>query len=196
MRKRAVLGTVVLLLGIVSFCFAATIRIAATMGGTHKMNVTLSKVASLGGTPTVVTDLTNEGMDFGTLTKDASNNFRSAAYFFVDAPVISNQTNWTITHTATDFASGSNNLNANTNVTFMKADNTTGAETALASNSYISYTTAKTRAAITQAELTGGRLRIYYGLANGSGDAPGVSIITTAKPTGSYQGTVVLTLSA
>jgi len=197
MKRKVVLGVVVLVLGIVSLCFAATsIRIAATIGETHQMNVTLSKVASLGATPTTVTDLIGEGMDFGTLTKGADNNFRSTAYFFVDVPVISNKTGWTITHTATDFAKDtSNNLNANTNVTFVKADNSTGAETPLASNSYISYATAKTRAAIAQSELTAGRLRIYYSLANGSGDATGVSVITTAKPTGLYQGTVTLTLS-
>ena len=197
MKRRIILGVVVLVLGMVSFCFAATsIRIAATIGETHQMNVTLSKVASLGATPTVVTDLTGEGMDFGTLTKGADNNFRSSAYFFVDAPVISNKTGWTITHTATDFAKdATNNLNGNANVTFMKVDNLTTAETPLANNSYISYAAAKTRAAIAQSELTAGRLRIYYGLATGSGDATGVSVITTAKPTGLYQGTVTLTLS-
>lgn len=197
MKRKIVLGVVVLVLGIVSFCFAATsIRIAASIGETHQMNVTLSRVANLGAIPTTVTDLIGEGMDFGTLTKGADNNFRSATYFFVDAPVISNKTGWTITHTATDFAKDtSNNLNGNTNVTFMKVNNTTSEETALASNSYISYATAKTRAAITQSELTGGRLRIYYGLATGSGDATGVSVITTTKPTGLYQGTVTLTLS-
>jgi hypothetical protein len=70
-----------------------------------------------------------------------------------------------------------------------------GAETALASGGLISYTTAKTRAAITQAELGTGWLRIYYGIAQGSGDATGVSVITTAKPVGAYVGTVTLTLS-
>jgi len=197
MKRRVVLGVVALMFGMVSLCFAATsIRIAATIGETHQMNVTLSKVASVGAAPAVVTDLTGVGMDFGILTKGADNNFRSSAFFFVDAPVISNKTGWTITHTATDFAKdASNNLNDNANCTFMKVDNTTSGETPLASGSLISYTAAKTRVPITQAELTGGRLRIYYGLANGSGDAPGVSVITTAKATGLYQGTVTLTLS-
>jgi hypothetical protein len=197
MKKVVVLGVVVLVLGMFSFCFAATsIRIAASIGETHQMNVTLNKVAGLGAAPSVVTDLTGSGMDFGALTKGADNNFRSSIYFFVDAPVVSNKTGWTITHTATDFAKDlSNNLNGNTNVTFVKVDNSTSAETELAANSYISYGAAKTRAAITQSELTGGRLRIYYAMANGSGDASGVSVITTSKPTGSYVGTVTLTLS-
>jgi len=195
MKKIFSLGVVGLVLGVVSVCFAATsIRIAATIGETHQMNVALSRMASAGATPTPVTDLTGTGMDFGTLTKDpVDNNFRSPIFFYVDAPVVSNKTGWTITHTATDFAnSAGNNLNLSTNVTFMKA--ITGGETALAV-SKISYNAAKTRAAIAQSELTDGWLRIYYGLAQGSGDAPGVAVITTAQPTGSYVGTVTLTLS-
>lgn len=197
MKKMVMIGVLGLVLGPVSASFAATsVRIAATIGETHQMNVVLNRVAGVGATPTVVSDLTGTGMDFGSLTKGADNVFRSAAYFFIDAPVISNKAGWTITHTANDFAlDATNNLNANTNVTFMKVDNVTSAETPLASNSYISYGTAKTRAAVGQAELTGGRLRIYYGIANGSGDASGVSVITTAKPTGLYVGTVTLTLS-
>jgi hypothetical protein len=195
-KKIIILGVVGLVLGLASLCFASTnIRIAATIGETHQMNVALSRVASKGATPTPVSDLIGTGMDFGTLTEDPTDhNFRSPVYFFIDAPVVSNKTGWTITHTATDFAnSAGNNLNANTNVTFMKA--VTGGETALASGGLISYATAKTRAAIAQSELTGGWLRIYYGIAQGSGDASGVSVITTAKPTGSYVGTVTLTLS-
>ena len=195
MKKRIILGVVGLVFGLTSMCFAATpIRIAATIGETHQMNVALSRMSGVGATPTPVTDLAGTGMDFGTLVKGTDNNFRSPVYFYIDAPVVSNKTGWTITHTATDFAnSAGNNLNTNTNVTFMKA--ITGGESALASGGLESYATAKTRAAIAQSELTGGWLRIYYAIAQGSGDATGVSVITTDKPTGSYQGTVTLTLS-
>ncbi len=194
MKKIIFLGVIGLVLGLASLSFAATsIKIAATIGETHQMNVTLSKV--LGTATTVVSDLAGTGMDFGTLTKGTDNVFRSATYFYVDAPVISNKTGWTITHTATDFAnSAGNNLNGNTNVTFVKA--ITGGEAALTSGGLTSYATAKTRAAITQAELTGGWLRIYYAIAQGSGDAAGVNVITTTQPTGTYVGTVTLTLSA
>ncbi|MDO8488539.1 MAG: hypothetical protein Q7S42_00265 [Candidatus Omnitrophota bacterium] len=198
MKKILILGVVGLVFGLVSQCFAATaIRIAAIIGETHQMNVVLSKVAGVGIAPVVVTDLAGTGMDFGTLTKNADNNFMSAAYFYIDAPVVSNKDGWTITHTATDFAnSAGNNLNGNANVTFEKVDAATGLGTALASGGKISYAAAKTRAPITKSELTGGWLRIYYGLATGSADATGVSVITTAHPTGTYVGTVTLTLSA
>ena len=196
MKKIIILGVVGLVLGMAPLSFASTnIRIAATIGETHQMNVGLSRVASAGATPTVVSDLTGTGMDFGTLIQDPTDhNFRTPVYFYIDAPVVSNKTGWTITHSATDFAKdGTNNLNDNTNVTFVKATST--GEAALSSGGLISYTTAKTRAAIAQAELTGGWLRIYYGIAQGSGDATGVSVITTAKPIGNYAGTVTLTLS-
>lgn len=195
MKKIIILGVVGFMLGLVSLCFASTsVRIAATIGETHQMNVALSRMSGVGATPVPVNDLTGTGMDFGTLTKGTDNNFRSATFFYIDAPVVSNKTGWTITHTATDFAnSAGNNLNDNTNVTFMKA--VTGGEGALASGGLVSYAAAKTRAAITQSELGTGWLRIYYAIAQGSGDASGVSVITTAKPTGSYVGTVTLTLS-
>lgn len=193
--KKTILVAVIMVLAMVSLSFASTsVRIAATIGETHQLNVVLNKV--IGSTWTEITDLAGQGMDFGSLTKDSDNVFRSNAYFVIDAPVVSNKSGWTITHTATDFAKdSSNNLNANTNVKFIKVDNTNNAETQLASNGYISYGVAKTRAAITQSELSGGRLRVYYSIASGSGDASGVSVITTSKPTGTYTGTVTLTLS-
>jgi len=194
MGKRLLVLTAVFLLGIVTLCSAATnIRIAASVGEIHQMNVALNKV--VGSTWTPIANLAGEGMDFGSLTKGSDNVFRSLAYFVIDAPVTSNRSTWTITHSASDFTNGTANLNTNTNVKFVKVDNSTNAESQLASNGFISYQLAKTRAPIQSTELTGGRLRLYYSLAGGSGDASGVSVITTSTPTGTYTGTVTLTLS-
>lgn len=197
MKKKflLVIPALAIAIGLVPLCFAATnVRIAASIGEVHQMNVALNKIT--GSTWTPVTDLSGQGMDFGTLTKGTDNVFRSSTYFVVDAPVFSNHSSWSITHTATDFTNGTTNLNNNVNVTFFRVDNTTSAaETQLASNSYVSYQTSKTRAAILSSELTNARLRIYYSIAGGSGDAPGVTLITTTTPTGTYTGTVTLTLS-
>jgi hypothetical protein len=194
MCKKVLLAAIVLVFGMAFLSFAATnIRIAASVGETHQMNVVLNKV--MGTTWTQVTDLAGDGMEFGTLTKGSDNVFRSVAYFVIDAPVVSNRSSWNITHSATDFTNGTANLNNNTNVKFIKVDNATNAETQLASNGFVSYQVAKSRAAIQSTELTSGRLRIYYSLAGGSGDASGVTTITTATPTGTYTGTVTLTLS-
>lgn len=196
MHKRSILTATVLILvlGLVSsVCFGATtIRIAANIGEVHQMDVVLNKV--VGTTWTLITNLLTEGMDFGSLTKGTDNVFRSDAYFVVDAPVTSNRSSWTITHTRTNFQRDTtNNLNNNTNVKFMKVNNATDAETLLSSG-YVSYENSNNKI-INSADLVDSRLRIYYSIAAGSGDASGVSVITTDKPSGAYAGTVTLTLS-
>ncbi len=190
MRKILFLVAIV---GIASFCFAATtIRIAANIGETHQMNVAVNKVTGTTWTP--VSDLLGIGMDFLSLTQGTDNVFRSNSYFVVDAPVTSNRTTWTVTHTRTNFQKdATNNLNGHTNVKFVKVNNADNAETVL-SGGYVSYENSNNKV-YSASDLTNGRLRIYYALASGSGDATGVSVITTSKPTGSYAGTVTLTLS-
>jgi hypothetical protein len=193
MSRRVLAIIAVLIFGLASLGIAAQdIRIAASIGDTHSMLVALNKVQ--GATWTPITDLVGLGMDFGLLTKGADNVFRSDVYFVVDAPVTSNHPTWTITHTRTNFQKdASNNLNDNTNVKFIKVDNTTNAETLL-SNGFVSYTNSQSKV-YANTDLTGSRLRIYYSLASGSGDATGVSVITSAKAAGNYSGTVTLTLS-
>jgi hypothetical protein len=190
---RKVLAIVgVLVLGLASLGIAQDIRIAASIGDTHSLLVALNKVQ--GSTWTPITDLVGIGMDFGALNKGVDNIFRSDIYFVVDAPVTSNHATWNVTHTRTNFQKDvSNNLNDNVNVKFVKVDNTTNAETQL-SNGYVSYANSQSKQ-YTNTDLTGSRLRIYYSIAGGSGDATGVSVITTAKASGSYAGTVTLTLS-
>ena len=195
MHRRSILTATVLILvlGLASICFAATtIRIAASIGEVHEMDVVLNKV--VGTTWTQITNLLTEGMDFGGLTKGTDNVFRSDAYFVVDSPVTSNRSSWTITHTRTNFQRDtSNNLNNNTNVKFMKVNNATDAETLL-TGGYVSYENSNNKI-ISSSDLVDSRLRIYYSIAAGSGDASGVSVITTDKPSGAYAGTVTLTLS-
>lgn len=173
---------------------AQNIRIAATIGELHQMTVGLLKVTTAGQTP--VTNLTSVGMDFGTLTKNASNYLVSDSFFIVDASVTSNRATWNIAHTATDFTNGSVNLNGNVNVTFVKVNNANNDETLL-SGGYVSYTTAKTKTILNTALGTGFRLRIYYGIPTTStGNASGVAPIAMSQATGNYEGIVTLTLSA
>jgi hypothetical protein len=193
MFKKVMAVIAVLVLGLSSFGIAATdIRIAASIGDTHSMAVALNKVVGSVWTP--ITNLLGLGMDFGALTKGADNVFRSDTYFVMDAPVTSNHPTWTITHTRSNFQrDAANNLNDNVNVKFVKVDNTTNAETQLSSG-YVSYANSNSKV-YSNTDLTNARLRIYYAIASGSGDATGVSVITTAKASGSYAGTVTLTLS-
>jgi hypothetical protein len=195
MKKRflTIMTAFALVVGLVSYCFATDIRIAATIGEVHQMDVVLNKV--VGSVWTIVSDLTGVGMDFGSLTKGPDNVYRADSYFVIDAPVTSNHATWDITHTRSNFQlDASNNLNSNTNVTFVKVDNASSAETTL-TGGYVSYQASNSKV-YTSADLAGGRLRIYYGIANGSGDATGVTVITTDKPHGTYTGLVTLTLSS
>jgi hypothetical protein len=173
---------------------AQNIKITATVGELHQMNVSLLRVTAGGQTP--ITDLAGTGMDFGQLTKNASNYLISDAFFIVDAPVTTNHASWNIAHTATDFASGGNTLNGNVNVTFVKVNNATSDETQL-SGGYVSYNTAKSKTILSTDIGNGFRLRIYYGIPNtNTGNAGGVAPIPMSQATGTYVGTVTLTLSA
>lgn len=196
MKKTIVMSTLFLVMvAVASIGMAATnVRIAANIGDVHQLDVVLSKV--VGKTWSTVSDLTGVGMDFGTLTKDPTYNILvSNAYFVVDGFVTSNKTGWTITHSRTDFVKtgGTDTLNSHVNVTFVKVDNTTAAETQLSSG-YVSYQNSNSKI-INQADLSNAHLRIYYGLASGSGDASGVTVITPTQASGLYTGTVTLTLS-
>ncbi len=173
---------------------AQNIRIAASIGELHQMTVGLLKVTA--GGPTPVSDMVGTGMDFGLLTKNASNYLVSDAFFIVDASVVSNHSSWNIAHAATDFASNGNNLNGHVNVTFVKVNNATNDETQL-SGGYVSYDTAKSKTILNTDLGAGFRLRIYYGIPiTNTGNASGVTPIPMSQATGTYVGTITLTLSA
>lgn len=132
-------------------------------------------------------------IDFGTLTLDTVNHIFTAAYYYaVDIGVNDNTgTVWTVTHTRTDLKKdAANNLNNNVNVTFMKQTTANPAGEELSNVSYAN----SNNVAYTKTDLSGGWLRIYYGIADGS-DATGVVPIGTDKPAGTYSGSVTITLT-
>jgi len=112
------------------------------------------------------------------------------AYYVLDVSVDSNASSWTLTHTRTSLASGSNTLDDNVNVTFY---NKTGSSTE-ALLQKVSFDNSN-NVAYTNSTLTNKWLRIYYGIATGSDDATGVSIIGSSAAAGTYTGSVTLTLS-
>ena len=176
-------------------CFAATSKtinvtafVPTISGG---LNVTISKIRSSDdfweqSGPTLP-------IDFGTLTLDTTYNvFRATYYYAVDVGVNDNTgTIWTVTHTRNSFKKdASNNLDTNVNVTFMKQTSSTSGSQLLK----VSYASSN-NVAYTKTQLLGGWLRIYYGIGTGSGDASGVLPIGLDKPTGTYSGSVVITLT-
>ncbi len=190
MKKFLVTLVTIIALVIATVAFAAdtkTVQVRATIPSQSSLNVTVSKVVG-----TVMTAATE--VDFGTLTLDPTFNiYRTSdnSYYCVDVGINSNATNWTVTHAVTSMANGTANLNNNINVTFMNQQtSTTGVQLAK-----LSYNASNSRVTNRADITTGGWLRIYYGLATGSGDATGVAVIPATALAGAYAGTVTLTLA-
>lgn len=181
----------VLTLALTSVCFAATeskvIDVKAYVPQQSGLVVSVSKVVG----STWTTGQTN--MDFGSLVFDLQNNiFVGTSYYAVDIGVNSNAASWQIKHETTPIANGADTLDENINVTFMKQLDKTNAEEILKVN----YSESNGRT-FYKNDLTGGWLRIYYGLATGEAgeDAANAKPISATKTFGNYQGTVKITLT-
>lgn len=131
-------------------------------------------------------------VSFGSLYYDQQFNiFRANSYYAVDVGIISNEPGWVITHTTTPVTNGIDTLDDSINVVFMKQDENTGEEIgkfSFQNSNGVSYNE-------TAIDNTVSWLRIYYGVATGSGDAPGVEPITISKSPGTYTGSTTLTLT-
>ena len=174
--------------------FTVTVNRIQGVASTPSANaVSLSRVQGNTWTP-------SSSIDFGNLYFDSAKNiFLSNYYYAVDVEVLANLKNWSIAHDTTPILNanlppddmGYNTLDYNVNVTFVKQfDDTTGDQ--LKKKNYAD----SNGLVFTKDNLSGGWLRIYYGIATGEPgkDAPGASPIGLDKPTGRYQGEVILTL--
>jgi hypothetical protein len=122
------------------------------------------------------------------------NIFLPDSYYAVDIGVTDNtSTAWTITHTRASLAGQGTNINDKVNVSFNKqTDGTHGTEL-----SKFSFGDSNSKA-FTKATLSGGWLRIYYGIGTGDPakpDATGVTPIGLDTPSGTYTGSVTITLT-
>ena len=185
----------VMVLALASTGFTAsskTINVSAnvpTVGGGFNVNVSRIRASD------DVWELTDPNLpiDFQTLVYDAVNGVFGANYYYaVDIGVMDNSGSpWMITHTRNSVARDAfNNLDNNINVSFTKESSTAPAinlqKVSYASSQNISFS---------KSQLTGGWLRAYYGIATGLNDAPGALPIDATKPTGLYQGSVMITLT-
>jgi hypothetical protein len=189
MKKLFILGVFLA----VAFCavnaFAATsqtVNVSAIVPTVNGLSVSVHKIVG-----TVWT--TASAVEFGTLTWDSENNIflpSDGAYFVLDATVSNNLgATWTITHNRNSLISGSNNIDDNVNVTFVKATDTTESQL-----QKVSFSNSQ-GVAYDKSALSGGWLRIYYGIATGSSDASGVTPLGASTVAGTYTGSVTLTLS-
>jgi len=165
-----------------------TVTVNATVAAVSgALSVSVSKVTGTVWTPATA-------ISFGTLVWDSVNKiFLPNCYYAVDIGVTDNSgTAWTLTHTRASVANGSNNINNKINVSFNKQTSSTTA-TELQKVSYAN----SNNIAYTKAQLSGGWLRIYYGVGTGEAgkDAPGVTPIGLDTLAGTYTGSVTITLT-
>jgi hypothetical protein len=163
-----------------------TLIVAADIPDQNGLTVTLSKVQ--GSTRTAAGSL-----EFGNLVYNPEKKvFGSDSYYVLDVGINSNTADWALTHLTTSVSNGLNNLDSNINVTFMRqkdADN--GTEIAR-----LSYADSDKKV-FKKAELEGGWLRIYYGIATGDPqkDAPGAKPVMLGFTPGIYKGKIDVTLT-
>ena len=194
------------MLAVVVFAFCATgawaassqvVNVNATIPTiTGGLSVSISKVPVDPITGVEGTWIPNQSaISFGTLIWNTTNHiFLPDNYYAVDIGVTDNSpTLWTVTHTRTSLAGQGTNLNDKVNVSFNKQTDSTHAtelqKVSFGNSQSIAYT---------KTQLSGGWLRIYYGVGTGNPakpDAAGVTPIGLDTPAGTYNGTVTITLT-
>jgi hypothetical protein len=190
---------VVLMLGAVSFAGDSLhFDVKARITSSTALTVNIAKV--VGSTFTYG----QPAVDFGLLSLDPTNNvYRPAdgSYYAVDVAVSNNSGSWTVTHTRSDIslqgATGTPpTLNDKVNVTFVKQPGTgTSGTASTLTSGYLSYANSNNFQVASTAIGTGYFLRIYYGIASGSGDATGAVPVPATQTAGNYLGQVTLTLA-
>jgi hypothetical protein len=193
-----------LILGGASACFAQeskNVDVLAEVPQQNGFTVSVSKIIGTAWTAN------QASIDFGTLVLDPALKIflaQGGAYYAVDVGVSSNVAAWTITHTPVSIAnelSPTDTLDNHINVSFVKQLTSTTSEVI----QMVSF--ANSNKPFTKAQLSGGWLRIYYGLGTGeiktdpSGnkipqDAPGVTPVPPTQTFGKYRGKITLTLTS
>ncbi len=193
MKRNAlkIIVCLILTLALTPFCFAATeskvVDVKAYVPQQSGLDISVSKVVGSVWT----SGQTN--IDFGSLIYDLQNNiFTGTAYYAVDVGVYSNAVSWQIKHETTPVTNGSEKLDENINVVFMKQIDSNNASELLKVN----FAESNGRV-FSKAQLSGAWLRIYYGLATGEAgiDAASAKPIGPSQKFGSYQGTIKITLT-
>ncbi len=201
-------GMFILVLGIAGSVFAGdskTIQISAHIESQDGLSITIHNVDA----DTDEWDSTPvSSIDFGTLTYDSNLGiFLPNHYCVIDVGVLSNVSNWTVSHTVdSSFTNGTDNLDHNVVVTFVKTEQVdtdndgTPDSTSDTEITQVSY--ANSIQSFTKTQLSGGWLRIYYGIATGELDQYGNKIepadtspITIDKSAGNYTGSITITLT-
>jgi len=167
-----------------------TIPILASIPQQNSLSVSVFKVSR-------TTWASAAGIDFSALTYDSLKNiFTSSYYFAIEIGMDSNALSWTVTHQRSSISNGTQNLDNNINVSFVKHVISTNLDV-VPPLSKVSYANSNNLSFIKNQFAAGEYLRVYYGLATGNPaeDASGVSALTATKGSGSYSGSVSFTIT-
>ncbi len=186
-----IIWVVILIFGLISISFAAgdaqVLTPQAVIPPTSGVSVSVSKI--VGTTWTVE----QTSIDFGSLVYNFEyKTFIGACYYAIDVGVVSNAPNWQIKHETTSMSNGSETLDENINVVFMKQlDKNNATEL-----QKVNFAESNGKV-FNKGQLVDGWLRIYYGIATGEEgkDAPNAKPVSPGKTFGNYQGTVKITLT-
>lgn len=191
-----ILGVAIILAGLAGLAFGddtTTKLISAEILAENVLEVTTSKINAsndewIPGN--------QSSMAFGALTFNPTYSiFMASHYFAIDVRAEANTGDWTLRHTISSISNGAgSNLDSNINTIFVKQ------LTSLTTAWKYGYSFAGSNGiAYNKADLSGGWLRIYYGIETGDPtDNPNTTAtsITMEKPAGSYNGSITLTLTA
>jgi len=192
---------------LVSPCFASLTTGAITVSATiptliQAMNVAITPVTPATGGDIWDSSTVANMSGFSGLTVDPVNKiWKAGKYYAMDVAVVDNSgASWYLNHTIVSIKRGAtvDNLDYNVNVAMVKVvKGATGIESETSIQKKPFGDSAVTNnALLSKAALSGGWLRIYYGIATGdvAKDAPGTSPILLDKQAGTYTGSVTLTL--
>jgi hypothetical protein len=183
----------------------ATYQMSANIPAATGVNLNLYYVLTADANATWH-QVTTDTMDFGTLSLLGSGIYASDRYFFLDITPSGGAGNPTVTFNYTEdpnnpnavAADGRHGLGYKTNVSFMKVDyksNPNGTVTFLTSHPAKEKLANVVNETITPTDVSGGNLRVYFGLNTGaSGEPQNSELFTNNDASGSYTGT--LTVSA
>lgn len=167
-------------------------QVSATIPAMFGMNVAINRIDSKNTEdPKDDAWATATGIDFGELSLDPKTSILRAQYYgAVDVGAYNNAGGFTLMHEASPMNGPGGTLDEHVNVIFVKQTSDTESSD-LSKNAYN-----KSDISYSKDQLSGGWLRIYYGLASGKGDAAGITPVNLEKQLGTYSGTITLTLTA
>ncbi len=194
LRQFLLAGVFILLISsAVSAATSETLNLSAYVpDAVSGLTITVNKIRASDNA--IVETGSNPALNLADFTVDAVNNILTSPYYYsVDVQVNDNtSSNWSFIHQVSSIQrDAQNNLDENISVTFL-----TQLQTFPGGNTLIKRSFKSSNVNLSKSMLPGGQLRIIYGVATGdaNNDAPNTTPVSISKASGTYTGSVLLTL--